>query len=72
MIKNRTDFIMGVGFVYYDDKGRRYVFDTKKEMTDFINELAIKKKKEKQNIEKKKADFFKPQIELLHRKGIGI
>jgi len=72
MIKNRTDFIMGVGFVYYDDKGRRYVFDTKKEMTDFINELAIKKKKQKLDDEKKRAAFFKPQIELLHRKGIGI
>ena len=71
-MKPRTDFIQGIGFVYYDEKGRRYIFDTKKEMTDYINELAVKKKKQKLDDEKKRAAFFKPQIELLHRKGIGI
>lgn len=70
MIKNRTDFIMGIGYVYYDDKGRRYVFDSKREMDQFIQEL--KKPKKKIDYEKQKVLNFKPQIELLHRKGIGI
>ena len=39
MIKNKADFIMGIGYVYHDDKGRRYVFDTKHEMNKFIQEL---------------------------------
>jgi hypothetical protein len=71
MIKNRTDFIMGIGYVYYDDKGRRYVFDNKREMDQFIQELKNKPKK-KNDYEKKRVANFQPQIELLHRKGIGI
>ena len=70
MIKNRTDFIMGIGYVYYDNKGRRYVFDNKRETDLFIQEL--KKPKPKIDAEKKRVMNFKPQIELLHRKGIGI
>jgi len=71
MITNKTDFIMGVGFVYYDDLGRRYVFDTKKEMTDFISEYKLNKKKQIEDYDKKRVANFKPQIELLHRRGIG-
>ena len=71
MIRNRTDFIQGIGFVYYDDKGNRYVFDSKIEMDQFIKELAEKKKKDRDKEEKKKKLFFQPQIELLHRRGIG-
>ena len=47
MIKNKADFIMGIGYVYHDDKGRRYVFDTKQEMNKFIQELKNKKEKPK-------------------------
>lgn len=71
MIRNRTDFIMGIGYVYYDDKGRRYVFDNKREMDQFVQELK-NKSKQKIDYDKKRVDNFKPQIELLHRRGIGI
>jgi len=71
MIRNKADFIMGIGYVYHDNKGRRYVFDTKREMDLFIQELKNKPAK-KDNYEKKRQANFKPQIELLHRKGIGI
>lgn len=62
---------MGIGYVYHDNKGRRYVFDTKREMDLFIQELKNKPEK-KDTYEKKRLANFKPQIELLHRKGIGI
>lgn len=68
---DKSDFIMGIGYVYFDNKGRRYVFDTKPEMDQFIRELKNKKPK-KNEYEKKRVANFKPQIELLHRKGIGI
>lgn len=71
MIRNRTDFIMGIGYVYYDDKGRRHVFDNKREMDQFVQELK-NKPKQKIDYDKKRVDNFKPQIELLHRRGIGI
>jgi predicted N-acyltransferase len=70
-MKSRTDYIQGIGFVYYDEKGHRYVFDDKREMDQFINELKEKKKKDLEKEEKKRKLFFQPQIELLHRKGIG-
>ena len=74
MIKNKADFIMGIGYVYHDDKGRRYVFDTKQEMNKFIQELKNKKEKPKpkDDYDKIRIANFKPQIELLHRRGIGI
>jgi hypothetical protein len=40
-------------------------------MDQFINELKEKKKKDLEKEEKKRKLFFQPQIELLHRKGIG-
>lgn len=70
-MRNRTDYIQGIGFVYYDDKGNRYVFDSKQEVDQFINELKVKKKKDLEKEKRKKELFFQPQIELLHRKGIG-
>lgn len=70
-MKNRTDYIQGIGYVYYDEKGNRYVFDNKHEVDQFIQELKEKKKKDLEKEEKKRKLFFQPQIELLHRKGIG-
>jgi len=67
----RTDYIQGIGFVYYDGKGGRYVFDNKHEMDQYIQELKLKKKKDLEKEEKKKIQNFQPQIELLHRRGIG-
>lgn len=72
MIRNRTDFVMGVGFVYHDEAGKRRVFDSKQEVEKYKLEAIEDKKKEKLKEEKRKKEHFKPQIELLHRRGIGI
>lgn len=45
MIRNRTDFVMGVGFVYHDEAGKRRVFDSKQEVEKYKLEAIEDKKK---------------------------